>query len=288
MAEHNKKGRKTASPLKVKLVTEMVEEMDKFPIVGVVNLKNLPAKQLTNMRAQLRGRITLFMTKKRLIKLAIEKSEKPNIKALEPYLKGMPALLLTDQNPFALYSLLKKKRSNAPIKGGQTAPNDIVVKAGPTSFAPGPVIGELGSFKIKAGIDAGKVVIKEDSIVAKEGDVVSDKLAGLLTRLGIEPMEIGLNLTAVYEKGDVMPGKVLDIDEEAYKKNFQTAAGEAFNLAIFAGIANKDTVEPLIAKAHREARAVAKEAKVMTSDNVGEILLQVEAEAASVKSAANL
>ena len=117
----------------------------------------------------------------------------------------------------------------------------------PTGFAPGPVIGELGGFKIKAGIDAGKVVIKEDKIVAQEGEVVNDKLAGLLLRLGIEPMEIGLNLIAVYENGGVLPGKVLDIDEEQYKKDFCQMAAEAFNLAVFAGITNKDTIEPLIA-----------------------------------------
>ena len=283
MSEAQKKGRKTVSPQKQKIVDDIVATLDKAQIVGVVNMENLPARQLSDMRGQLRGKVSLFMTKKKLIKLALEKSTRPGIRELEKYLKGMPALLLTDQNPFALYSLLKKKRSKAPIKAGQAAPAEIVVKAGPTSFAPGPVIGELGSFKIKAGIDAGKVVIKEDKVVAEEGDIINDKLSGLLLRLGIEPMEIGLGLVAVYEKGGIMPAKVLDIDEDKYKADFQQMAREAFNLAIFAGVTNKDTIEPLIAKAHRESRAVAKEAKVMTSDNVGEILAQAEAEAAAVQ-----
>ncbi|MBN1792673.1 50S ribosomal protein L10 [Candidatus Woesearchaeota archaeon] len=287
MSETTKKGRETVAPEKAKLVNDLVELMDKYPIIGVVNLQNLPARQLTDMRAQLRGKIVLFMTKKKLIKIALERSEKKGIRELEKYLKGMPAILLTDNNPFALFSLLKKRRSNAPIKGGQTTPKDIMVTAGPTGFAPGPVIGELGSFKIKAGIEGGKVIIKEDRLVAKEGEVVNDKLAGLLTRLGIEPMEIGLALTAVYENGEILPAKILDIDEKAFEANVRLAASEAFNLAIFAAVPSKDTADALIAKAHREARAVAKEAKVLTSDNVGELLAQAEAEAASVESKTN-
>jgi large subunit ribosomal protein L10 len=42
-----------------------------------------------------------------------------------------------------LYKILQKSKSSAPAKAGQTAPNDIYVKAGKTSFAPGPIIGEL-------------------------------------------------------------------------------------------------------------------------------------------------
>ncbi|MBU1199765.1 MAG: 50S ribosomal protein L10 [Nanoarchaeota archaeon] len=277
------KGRQGVPDNKKKLVKRMVDLIDKNSIVGVVNMRGLPSKQLTNMRSQLRANVTLVMVKKRFIKLALEASKKPGIKKLEEYVKGMPALLFTDQNPFALYKLIKKNKSTASIKGGQTAPNDIIVPAGPTGFSPGPVIGELGSFKIKAGIDAGKVVIKEDSLVAHEGDEVSTKLAGLLTRLGIEPMEIGLNVLAVFENGEILDKKILDIDEEEYINNIKSAASESFNLAMFIALPIKDTIELLLSKAHSEARAVAKEANIMTSDNVGEVLAKAEAQANALK-----
>ena len=277
------KGRADVPVLKKKLITRIADLIDKNDIIGIVNMKHLPAKQLGKMRAQLRGKVVLLMTKKRFMRLAIAKSKKQNIKELEKYIKGMPAILVTDENPFSLFKLLKKNKSTAPIKGGQIAPNDLVVPAGPTGFSPGPIIGELGGFRIKAGIEDGKVAIKEDSVVAKEGDEVSDKLAGLLTRLGIEPMEIGLDLVAVYEKGEILTKDVLDIDEEAFMNNLRTLASESFNLAMFIGYPNKDTIEPLLSKAHREARAVAKEANVMTSDNVGEVLAKAEAQANALK-----
>ncbi|MFH0869769.1 MAG: 50S ribosomal protein L10 [archaeon] len=286
--EPKKKGRADVKEYKQKLVRETAQLIDKYPIVGILNMKNLPAKQLANMRSQLRGKVVLIMTKKRILKIALEHSKKENIMILEPHLKGMPALLLTEQNPFSLFKLLKKNRSKAAIKGGQTAPSDITVHAGATNFAPGPVIGELGGFKIKAGIEGGKVVIKEDKVVAYEGDIVNDKLAGLLTRLGIEPMEIGLSLTVVFEKGEILTSKVLDIDEDAFKASLHTAATETFNLAVFAAIANADTVKTLLSKAHREAYALAKEAKITTSETIKEQLAQVEAEMLSLKKAAKL
>ena len=283
-----KKGKHQVPERKVKLVHDLAALMDKYSIIGVVNMENLPAKQLKNMRAQLREKVVLLMSKRRLIKLAIEESKKPSIKELEKHVKGMPALLFTNDNPFALFNMLKKSKSTAPIKPGQKAPREITVHAGATNFAPGPIIGELGGFRIKAGIENGKVAIKEDKVVAKEGDVVDSKLAGLLTRLGIEPMEIGLNLVAVYENGEILTSDVLDIDEEAYKQNIMAAASEAYNLAIFAAIPMADTIKALLSKGHMEAYALAKEANIITSETIKEKLAQAEAEMNAVKDAAEI
>ncbi|MFH1589050.1 MAG: 50S ribosomal protein L10 [archaeon] len=265
-------------------VKEFTRLLDEYPIIGVVNMKNLPTKQLQKMRENLRGKVELRMTKKRLIKLAIENSTKPDIGKLKDHLKGMPALLFTKENPFSLFSTLKKNKSKAPIGAGQTAPNDIIVPAGKTSFSPGPVIGELGAYKIMTGIEDGKIAIKKDCVVAKEGDIVNAKLAGLLTRLGIEPMEIGLNLVAVYENKEIMTKDVLDIDEDAYRKNFETAAAMAFNLAINAGYPTTETIRLLIQIAASESRALTKEADILTDETVGTLLAKAESQADSLNS----
>jgi len=65
----------------------------------------------------------------------------------------MPALLFTKENPFKLYNKLQKSKSSAPAKAGQTAPSEIVVPKGPTPFAPGPIIGELGALGIKTAVE---------------------------------------------------------------------------------------------------------------------------------------
>jgi large subunit ribosomal protein L10 len=120
-------------------VKEFVELIDSYPIVGVVDMENLPAKQLQTMRAKMREKgIVLKMAKQRLMFKAFEQAKAEGIGKLKEHFRGMPALIFTKENPFALFKLLKASQSKAPIKAGQTAPDDIVVPAGPTSFAPGP------------------------------------------------------------------------------------------------------------------------------------------------------
>ncbi|MBN1175521.1 50S ribosomal protein L10 [Candidatus Woesearchaeota archaeon] len=265
-------------------VSEFVELIDKYDYVGAVNMENLPAKTLYGMRTKLRDSVLIRMTKRRLITVALKNSKKEGVDKLIPHLKGMPALLFTNESPFTLFKTLKKNKSTAAIKGGQVAPNDIVVPAGPTGFAPGPVIGELGSVGIRAGIDGGKVAIKADAVVAKEGDVVNAKLAALLTRLGIEPMEIGLDLTAVYENGEILTKAVLDIDEDAYINDIGTAASWAFNLAVNAAIPNAQSIEALLQKAFGESRNLAINEDILTDITVGDTLAKVYGQMMAVAS----
>jgi large subunit ribosomal protein L10 len=263
------------SQQKKNTVAEFADLIAKYDIVGAVNMENLPAKQLHTMREKLRGSVLIKMSKRRLLKVAIKKSKKEGVEELIPYLKGMPALLFTNESPFTLFKTLKKNKSKTAIKAGQTAPNDILVPAGPTSFAPGPIIGELGGVGIKAGIDGGKVAIKADAIVAKEGDTISPLLAGILTRLGIEPMEVGLDLTAVFENGEILTKAVLDIDEDKYIADVISAAGWAFNLAVEAVYPCAETAVVLLQNAFSESKNLAINEYILTDITAGDTLVRV-------------
>ena len=243
---------------KKEIVSDLINLMTDYPIIGVVNMENLPAPQLQKMRAQLRGNFYITMTKRRLIKLAIEqvKSSRKGIEQLENHLGGMPALIFTKENPFKLSRTLQRNKSPAPAKAGQTAPRDIIIPKGATPFAPGPIIGELAMAGIKSGVEGGKVAIKEDSLVAKSGEKIKPKVAEILTRLGIEPMEVGLDLVAVLEKGVVYTKTVLDVDEEKFASDLASAASFAMNLAVYTSYPTKQTIEVLLSKAHGEAKAL--------------------------------
>lgn len=271
-------------------VAQFTKLITDYPIIGAVNMENMPAPQLQRMRALLREKVVLIMAKRRIIKLAIEnaKDRKKGVEQIIPYLKGMPAVIFTKENPFTLYRTISRNKSMAPAKAGQTAPKDIIVKAGPTSFAPGPIIGELGAVGIKTGVEGGKVAIRSDSVVVKEGQVIKPNVAAILTRLGIEPMEVGLDLVAVYENGVIYAKDILAIDDDAFKAKIVQANQWAFNLAIEAGILNKETTEFMIQKASRESKALAKEANILADEIVGEILSKAEAEMLSLKSDLNI
>jgi len=273
------------SEIKKQLVDGLTKDIKEYPIVAVVNLQNLPAQQLQNMRAMLGTKnVKIIMARKRLLRLALEQSGKDNIKDLIAKIKGMPALLFSKDNPFALYALIQRNKSEAPAKAGQESPKDIIVKAGPTSFAPGPIISELASVGIKTKVDGGKLTIIDDVVVAKEGDTISPQLAETLKRLDIKPMEIGLDLVAVWEKGLVFNAKDLRIDEDEYRSNFTEAAKWAMNLAVECAITTKDTIEVLLQKAFRDTKAIGVEQSIMTDDTKEEILAKAEAQALSLKS----
>jgi len=238
-------------------VKELKELMLKYRVISLGDITSLPSKQFQNIRKKLKGKVIIKVTKKRLIKRAIESIKEKDLKSLEKYLENsMPVLLFTNEDPFKLYKLLKKSKSKATAKPGQTAPNDLIVEAGPTNFTPGPIIGELGQLGIVAAVEGGKITIKKDKLLVKEGDTIDEKAASLLAKLGIEPMEIGLNLKVVYDNGTLYEKLVLDFDEEKLVNDIKIAYQSAISLALKIGYTTKETIKLLISKAASQAKAL--------------------------------
>ncbi|MBI4145817.1 50S ribosomal protein L10 [Candidatus Woesearchaeota archaeon] len=271
-----------AAPEKKKVVKKILDLGKQYPIIGILNMESLPASSLLQMKKQLRGKVELVMTRKTLIQKGLKDLKLENGEQLVQQVKGMPALMFTKDNPFALFRTLKKSKTPAAAKAGQLAPRDIIVPKGPTPFTPGPVISEFAQLGIKAGVEGGKVAVKEDTTVVKEGKPINDKLASMLQRLGITPMEIGLDLVCVYEKGIIYPKSVLDVDEKKFMSDLTGAAGGAFNLAIDIGWAAKDTIDTLLSKAFREAKAVALEGGVLSPELTEDVLAKAYREAQTV------
>jgi len=279
------------SQAKKDTVKEFTALLLEYPIVGIVNMEDLPAPQLQTMRALLREDVELRMTKRRLIKIAIDavKDKKPGIeKLLDVQKSGMPALLFTKENPFKLYKKINKNKSAAPAKAGQIAPNDIEVKAGPTSFMPGPIIGELGAVGIKSGVEGGKVAIKENAIVVKAGEEITENVASILARLDIQPMEVGLDLTAMYEDGTLYTKDVLAVDESKYIADITNGSRWAFNLAVEVGFPTSVTLPVLITKAHSASRNLAVEAGILASGVVDMILAKAHSQMMGLKQELNM
>src|SRR3989344_6758398 len=186
--------------IKLKVVEDVGKEIEKHSVIGILNLHKLPSRELMNIKQKLKGKAKVRVVKRRLIKIALEKSKK-DLKGLVPVMKGQPALLLSNSNPFELAAVMQKSKSKAFASAGDIAPDEIVVPAGPTSLPAGPAIGELQRAKITAAVENGKIVVKKDSVVAKKGDVLSPEVAAVITKLGIQPMEIGLDLLVAWDQG---------------------------------------------------------------------------------------
>jgi large subunit ribosomal protein L10 len=264
---------------KKQIVNRFTELINEYSVVAAVNIQGLPAKQLSEMRADLRGKAKLKVGKATLMQRAFSESEKNGLQPLTDYFIGMPALLFTEENPFKLFQRLKDTKTSAPIKAGQTAPDDIVIPEGPTDFAPGPIIGELSNFGVGAGIEGGKVVVQNDATVAEAGETVDGELAGILNRLEIHPMEIGLNITAAYEDGDVIPSDVLDINPDRFKDDMEAAASRTYRLGVAASIPNTTTIKALLANAQEDALKLAKSQDIITEETIEDMIATANAHA---------
>ena len=261
--------------------------IDKYDVVGIVDLLNIPAKQLQEMRKNLKGKAVIRMSKKNLIDLALEdcNASKNNIVDLSGHMDGQVAIIATEMNPFKLYKILEDSKTSAPAKPGSIANDDIVVPAGDTGFEPGPFLGELQQVGIPAKIDKGKIVVQKDTVVVEAGEEVSKSVAATLSRMDINPMEVGIDLKAVYEDEAIYTSDLLAIDEEQTLADVQSAFAQAFNLSVNAAIPTDETISTIITLAYTRAINVGVDAAILTSETSGPIIGLAQAKMLAIASA---
>ncbi|NMC89672.1 MAG: 50S ribosomal protein L10, partial [Methanomicrobiales archaeon] len=123
-------------------VDEIKRGIEEYSLVGLVDMYGIPASQVQQIRRSLRGTAKVKMARNTLIEHALNDVDS-NAKILKEHTEGHSALIFTNENPFRLYKLLEKTKTKMVAKPGEVAPEDIVVPKGPTSFKPGPIVGEL-------------------------------------------------------------------------------------------------------------------------------------------------
>ena len=221
------------APWKRTRVDELVEILGSDGVIGIVDIDGVPGKNMLDMRASLRSKLTITMAKKTLIRRAWESSGKDS-ETLEQLFESstQPAIVHTNSmNAFELSAELSKTRQGRAAKEGELAPMDIVVEQGPTPFGPGPIVGEFNAVGIPAKIDKGKVAIQKTVTAVEKGQPISADLGIMLSKLDINPIEIGIILTGAMEDGLVLMADDLDINTEDVRNDLISAVSSAFNLA---------------------------------------------------------
>ena len=279
-----------AAPWKREVISELVGMLESYPVVGILDIADLPAPQFQQVRQKLRGQAEIIVSRNTLLKVSIERAagrKDPKLRELIDHLHGQTALILAHVNPFKLSKILRESKTYAPARPGSRSPRDIVIPAGETDFAPGPVVGDLQRIGVKARIHAGRVVILEDCQILGEGDMISKEVADALTKFGIMPFELGLKLRAVYEAGMVFSGEVLEFDETKATEQLQLACASAVNLAINANYPTSITIGVMISKASAAARNLALNACLPISEVMPTLLTKAYAEMLSLASVAH-
>jgi len=258
-------------------VDELVEFIRSFNSVGIVGVAGIPSRQLQAMRRELHGSADVRMSRNTLTVRALEEVN-DGVEALTDYVAGQVALIGTNDNPFGLFKQLEASKTPAPINAGEVAPNDVVIPEGDTGVDPGPFVGELQTVGAAARIQDGSIMVTEDSKVLEEGEVVDDGLANVLTELGIEPKEVGLDLKGVYSEGVLFEPDELAIDVDEYEADIRSAAAAARNLSVNAAYPTAATAGTLLAKASGEAKSVGLFAEIESPDVVPDLIGKADAQ----------
>lgn len=265
---------------KIKEVDNLAGKISKSRVVGLVNINGIPSRQFQQIRKGLKETAELKVTRNSILKRTFEKAEVN----LGEYVQGQTGIIFTNLDPFKLNKLMVATKTTVPAKPGSIANKDIVIPAGDTPFKPGPIIGELQKAGIKAKIEGGRIVVTEDSLVVREGEVISADLANVLGRLGIEPMEICPEISAVYEDGIIYTGDVLRIDEEKTITDLQNAYQQSLNLALNAEVYNSITVNLFLRKAFSDAISLAVNTEVINKESIGFLLSKANMQMQSLAS----
>ncbi len=267
--------------LKEKQVAELTEEIKKYPVVGLFELTNLPARYLQMAKRKLRDKAVFRIAKKAVLLRAIKNVGLPD--DFVSNAKGPFGIILTNDSPFMLFKNLKKSRGQAYAKPGQIAPTDITIPAGETPFPAGPVLSEFKQAGLNVKIVGGKIHIASDKVVAKEGEAISEGAAKILQKLDIKPFEVGVELSAAFREGIIYARDILDVDEKEYLNNVVRAFSDARALAVEIGYPAKETIELLLVKAFSNARNLCVSEGILEKDVVDLVLANAQAKATALK-----
>ncbi|MGH9977445.1 MAG: 50S ribosomal protein L10 [Nitrososphaeraceae archaeon] len=265
----------------------MYQEMMKFPkeynALALSNLNKVRASQLMQLRKKFRSEMKFRVVKNKVVQRAFEKIDDiPRLPEFSNRLEGQCLLLFTNTNPFRLNLIFDKSKIFLPAKGGDIAPTEIIVPAGNTGITPGPVLSEFKEANVPTKIDQGSIWVVKDTRVAKPGDQISQKLASLMSKLDIKPIEAGISVSCALAEGLLFTEEDLKIDLDDYAKEMAKGAFEGLNLAVVCGYLTLETVRPLILQARQEALNLSVSVGYLTKDTIKPILSNAHAQSLSV------
>ncbi len=270
---------------KAKEVEEVEKILKQYKAVALANLHKVRAAQLQELRKKLQDDAYLRVIKNSLMKRAIaEVKDKPNLEKLEDHVNGSKIFLFTDLNPFKLVLLLERSKVKTTAKAGDVAAFDVIVPAGNTGQPPGPIISQLGAVGLKTRIESGSVWINKDTLVVKKGEIIPARLAAVLSKLGIKPVEAGLVLEAVYDDGMMITKEQLHLDIEQTRKSVEEAHRNAFYLSINSAYPLPETIQVILQKAHHDAYKLSVSEDIPTKETMGDILRKAYMSMLSLKS----
>jgi len=239
-------------------VEHLVGLFKEYSTVAVIEVAKLNDRQIQEMRKTLRGKAIIRMSKKSLQLRAVDaykkESKKENLDEFTERIPGQAAFCFTNLDIFELKKIFNQNEWMVPAKPNEITPVDIWVSAGDTGLPTGQVISELNmTLRLPTSIQNDTIWIREATQTHHAGDFVDVKQAAVLKKLGINPIESLIKIHYAWSDGEIIPEEILYMDMEQFQKDLTSAYFSAQNLALELGIVDKETIKPMLQKAHRGA-----------------------------------
>jgi large subunit ribosomal protein L10 len=257
---------------KVEALEKIKELTKRYPSLVLASMHKVRTVQINELRRMFRNEMEIFVSKNRIAELAFKELKIPNLGELKKYLTGPNMFIFTSMDPFRLYILLEKNKVSLPAKGGDIATDDIIIPSGNTGLPPGPILSEFKEVKVPTRIESGSIWVSRDTVVAKKGEVISPKLASLLSKLGIKPIKAGISIKAALWEGKLLTAEDVKVDIEAIRQEIKTSASDAVKLAYYVKYPTKELLPSYLKEAYANALSLAIAADYLTKETSSVIL----------------
>lgn len=266
-----KKAERPALIAKKEKVLAVSKVAGKYPVVALLNIRNLPDRILQSSKKKLRGKAEFAVAKNSVLSRALQQTGKGD---LANHLDFPTAIVFTSLTPYSLYKFFKDNKTKVAAKPGQIAPFDIIVPEGETDLMPGPALSELKGAGINAQIKAGKIIIAKDSVVSKKGAKITDSVCKALQKLNILPFEAMVHLVAAYDGKFTYTASTLDIDEQTLHSDLLSCLSQAFNVSFNASFPTSQNISALLSNGLAQGRNLAINGALYSDASTDVILTQ--------------
>ena len=264
---------------KAQMYQQLQELPKKYKVLALIKMNKVRSTQILPLRKILKDDVEFVSIKDKVAKKALESLDVPGIKEIAGDLTGQCMFMFTNMSPFKLNVLLAKNKIMMAARGGDIASIDIVVPAKNTGIAPGPMLTEFKEAGIPTKIDQGTIWIAKDSTPVLKGEAINEKLASILGKLDIKPVEAGISLFTALEDGLKYAEQEMIIDVEKIREEFSQAHQEAVSLSIEAAYITPENISQILSKAAQSARSVSIESGYMTDETKEQILQKADSQA---------
>jgi len=270
---------------KQKAVEDMASELKKRKIIVLLNLAKTPDKLVQQIRRRLKEKHGAMFKIARLaiVKRALEQCNFP--KELYADVNFPVAVIAANElSPYEISNMFMGNMLSVAAKPGDKAPFDIVIPAGETDMPPGPALTQLKQAGLSVKVDKGKIAISADSVLAKEGTVLTPEKVQALQMLGIKPFKVGLTIWKAFDGKLIFNSEVLGLSSEKLAEGLKEALSQGFSMSINASYPTESNIAFLLTNAMRQGIGIGKNSGEYSEGFMQELLAKAVSQSDALNS----